>query len=178
MNPSLNARLATSLLLALSGPVLSAPMTWGVNATFLDAGAAVFATVTGTVTFDDAPVAGFFDGIVDPNDTHVTGAFRLTSATLGLSDTLFTPIAFQPYYYADKGDGPHVDFNFPFGVYSMSLGDFDAAALNDSASTSSWAGTWSFDRNVAAVPVPATLALAAVGLALLGAARTRRRRSC
>ena len=168
MNASARICAALALLYTLVSPAQAAPVTWGVNVDLPGV-----ATITGTVSFDDAKVAGFFDGMNNPADTHVDGAFRLTSAALGLSDELFSPFQFQPYYYADMGDGPHVDATFDFGPYSLYLDNASEARLYATSTYAS--GTWSFDRNYSAVPAPATLALTGLGLALLGAVRARAR---
>lgn len=151
---------------AMAAQAQAAPVTWGVNATVGST------SVAGSVTFDDASVQGFFDGIADPADTHVTGDFVLSSTgVLGWTNSLFTGVLFQPYFYSDWGDGPHVDVIFNSNNdWVLSLNNSNLAVLFDTATGAEEQGTWSFSRSQA-VPEPASLALVAFGLLAIGARR-------
>lgn len=159
---------ATGLAFALNATANAAQVTWGVNASI---GAN---TVTGSVVFDDTPVQGFYDGIADPSDTHVTGDFVLSSPGLGWSNVAFNGIIFQPYFYGNWGDGPHVDDLFSEGAWTLFLGDFNWGSL--SGPNGSWeVGTWSLDRG-SHIPEPTSLALLLTGLAAAGVRRGTRGR--
>ncbi|MBK7848788.1 MAG: PEP-CTERM sorting domain-containing protein [Zoogloea sp.] len=153
---------ATGLAFALGAPVQAAQMTWGINASI---GAT---TVTGSVVFDDTPVQGFYDGISDPNDTHVNGDFVLSSSALGWSNVVFNGILFQPYFYSDQGDGPHVDF-----VFRITAGFF-RSVMPTNRFWLTWPApfnkAWSLDRG-AHVPEPTSLALLLTGLAAVSVRR-------
>lgn len=150
------------LLLAIGSQAQASIVSWGVNANI--GGNAI----TGTVTFDDASVAGFYDGYPDPSDTHVVGNFVLTSAAFGLNNTLFSNMTFQPFYYSTYGDGPHIDSTFAWGSNSLYMNEGGATIFTGDYTGT---GTWSFDR--AAVPVPAPIALVGLGLLAMGAVRRK-----
>lgn len=160
---------ATGLAFALGTPVQAAQMTWGINVSF---GAT---TITGSVAFDDTPVQGFYDGISDPNDTHVNGDFVLTSSALGWSNVVFNGVLFQPYFYSDQGDGPHVDFVFSENGWFFSLDDSNQSFLIDAAGAVQQ-GIWSLDRG-SHIPEPTSLALLLTGLAAAGVRRGARGRT-
>ena len=164
MKAIIRALCATGLVFALGAPVQAAQMTWGVNASI---GAT---TVTGSVVFDDALVQGFYDGMADPNDTHLNGDFVLSSSALGWSNVVFSGILFQPYFYSDQGDGPHIDGSFSDNGWTLLLTDLNNAYVVDSASGSFQQGSWSFDRGLH-VPEPTSLALVLTGLAAAGVRR-------
>lgn len=159
-----------SLSIAASTQVQANVVSWGVNAAFGNG-----TTISGTVSFDDATVQGFYDGIADPSDTHVYGDFTLTSTALGWLNTVFSAVQFQPYFYVDQGDGPHVDQYLADSNVYVLLDNFNSASILDGNFISVANGSWSFDRNGGTVPVPATLPLLGLGLAML--ACTRRQKS-
>ncbi len=156
---------ALCLALFATGQAQANLVTWGVNAVFASG------TITGTVRFDDATVQGFFDGMNDPADTHVFADFHLVSPGLGLDGT-FLSVTFQPYFYADQGDGPHADFTFFWGDWAMGLADANFAGLFNVATGASENGTWSLNRNQV-VPAPAPILLIGLGLAALAGLRRR-----
>ncbi len=164
MKSVLKAVTAAAFAVALGSSAQAATVTWGVNAQF----DSYF--VSGTVTFDDTTVQGFYDGIIDPNDTHVAGDFVLSSGGLGWVNVLFSGVTFQPYYYSDQNDGPHADYTFSAGGWNVELNDFNAARLTDVSGNVLQNGEWGLDRGQR-VPEPASLALLAVGLLAVGARR-------
>jgi hypothetical protein len=150
------------------GIAQAAPVTWGVSASVNGA------SIVGTVAFDDATVQGCYDGINDPNDTHVAATWVLSSAALGWVNEVFDQtawVAFQPYYYSSYNDGPHNDIDFQANGYSLSLGDMPYSYAYNINTGDYSQGTWSLDRN--AVPIPATLPLMGLGLAMLAFARRK-----
>jgi hypothetical protein len=84
--------------------------------------------------------------------------------------------SFQPYFYADQFDGPHNDDEFihiqngnPFSLFLTDGGQaFLTLPDQDFAS-----GTWSLNRTASPVPIPATLPLMGLGLAMLAFARRK-----
>jgi hypothetical protein len=158
MKKSFATAAATALLsLAAATQAQASFVTWGISAV------TGTVTVNGTVTLDDTPVAGFYDGIADPNDTHVNATVVLSSFEMGWTNLTFnlTNFDFQPYFYSNAADGPHFDFTFASNGWSLSLSDDRVSVVDDG--TSGQTGTWALDRGMT-VPEPTSLALLAAGL--------------
>lgn len=176
--------LAAAMLLPLS-QAQAAMVTWDIATTFQD--------LKGTVTFDNAPIAGLIDGAFDGNDTHIYGStLRLSSVVLGIN-YVDTNAYFQPL--TNTYDNKHIDSCYSCSV-SSNLGQLSFAFTPDSDQgnpavgaasyrlTVNGAGTlngvyrWAFNdaggqTNSNLVPEPSALAL--VGLGLLGLVATRRK---
>lgn len=167
MREILKAMGAAAVVFAIGAPAQAAMVTWGVDATFGST------SITGTLTFDDTPVQGFFDGIVDLNDTHVLAEFVLSSTALGWTDVQFSNVTLQPYFYSNLGDGPHVDFTFSSNGWNVEFANNNEAGLN--GPTGSFVlGQWALDRGQQ-IPEPTSLALVAIALLAAGARRSDRR---
>jgi hypothetical protein len=154
---------------AAASQAQAALVTWGISAL------AGTVTVNGTVTLDDTLVAGFYDGIVDPSDTHVNATVVLSSAQMGWSNVTFNLNfgEFQPYFYSNFGDGPHFDTTFTSNGWALDMLDSGYAQVDDGGNLQ--VGTWSLDRSMA-VPEPTPLALLAAGL-VVGLARRKAARA-
>lgn len=161
---------AASLALLASAQAYAAPVTWGISATYVNG-----ATVSGTVTLDDSSIQGLYDGSDDPFDTHVSGRMVLTSSAFGMINTVFDPIAFQPFSNTTYGDGPHFDSDMNFGSYWFSFSEY-GAQVYDVSRNEFISGSWAFDRNPGSNDVPEPASLALMGLGIAGLAASRRRR--
>jgi PEP-CTERM motif len=188
MKKILNSLLVSAAVLLPAAQADAAVVTWDIVTTFQD--------LKGTVTFDNAPIAGLQDGAYDGNDTHIFNAvLTLTSASLGIN-YINNSAYFQPL--TNTFDNKHIDTCYPCGVSSnagnISLtfspnSDQGSPAVGASsyylyvngAGFQNAAYRWAFsdtggqnNTNLSNVPEPSALALAA--LTLVGVAVAGRKR--
>jgi PEP-CTERM motif len=188
MKNLLKSSLLSAAVLLSAAQAHAGLVTWDIVTTFQD--------LKGTITFDNAPIAGLQDGLLDPNDTHIFGAtLKLTSANLGINYT-DTNALFQPL--TNTYDNKHIDSCYTCTVSSnvgnITLGFFSQSDQGNPAVGASsyylyvngggYSNTyyrWAFsdtggqnNTNLNAVPEPSALALGA--LALVGVAVASRKR--
>lgn len=175
--------IAVSALLASNA--MAAPVTWGIVTDYYD--------MNGTISFDDAPIAGLSDGDFDGSDTHIYNAtLNLLSTDLSIDHTQI--VYFQPL--TNTFDNKHIDTavsNVASNLGSLSFlfypsSDQGSPAVGVSeywlSVNGSYSGGyhWAFTddgganngTNLSPVPVPAAAWL--FGSALLGFAGWSRRK--
>jgi PEP-CTERM motif len=184
MKNLLKSSLISAAVLLSAAQAHAGVVTWDIITTYQD--------LKGTITFDNAPIAGLQDGLYDANDTHIYGAtLKLTSASLGINHTIANA-TFQPL--TNTYDNKHIDScytctvssnvgNITLGFYSQS--DQGNPAVGASSYHLYVNGStnyrWAFsdaggqnNTNLNTVPEPSALALGA--LALVGVAVASRKR--
>ena len=179
--------LASTLALSVS-LANAATVTWNIVTTFQD--------LKGSITFDNAPIAGLVDGAFDGNDTHIySSILKLSSVNLGINYTNANAY-FQPL--TNTYDNKHIDSCYSCNVAS-NIGSI-ALTFSDNSDQGSPAtgvsdyylfvsgtqtGTyrWAFSddsgvnngTNIPTNNVAEPSALALLGLGLLGVMGTRRK---
>lgn len=131
-------------------------------------------------------LVGLFLGASLPGTAPMAGNLVYGTTGLSYSSTSYAPFALgQVFYLGDGltgvGNGTQQSFAVPDGATRLYFGFVDAPGYqgNPGAYSGDNVGTLAFDYTVSAAataaPEPATLALVAGGLALVGAAARRRR---